>query len=70
MELATELILNGLRRVKDRHWPNWERAILETEESGCHRMAAMIRGVQLSDDHTEAALRMLKLLALAVNAVA
>jgi len=67
MELATELILNGLRRVKDRHWPGWERAILETEESGCHRMAAMIRGVQISDNPAEAASRMLKLLALAAN---
>jgi hypothetical protein len=67
-ELTSELLLNGLRRTSARDWPGWSRAINETEERGYHRMAAAMRQVQAGDG-PGAALGMLKLLALARDAV-
>lgn len=66
-ELATELVLSGLRRVSGRQWPGWSRSIRETEECGYHRMAAMMRKVQSSGAAADA-LQMLKLLTLAQDA--
>lgn len=63
-ELAAELILNGIRRIKAREWPGWERAIIETEEGGYHRMAAELQRVRRGESPS-AALSLLKLLALA-----
>ena len=63
--LAADLILNGLRRSRSRHWPGWARAIHETEELGCHRMTAILRQVQSESEDTRSVLGMLKLLALA-----
>ena len=63
-ELAAELLLNGMRRTSTHDWPGWSRAVTETEERGYHRMAAAMRQVQEGDD-PNAALGMLKLLALA-----
>jgi hypothetical protein len=65
-ELAAELVLSGARRAGARGWPGWSRAIAEAEESGYHRMAAVMRKVQAGDPG--AALGMLKLLALARDA--
>jgi hypothetical protein len=64
-ELAAELVLNGRRRTAARGWPGWPRAITETEECGYHQMAAAMRRVQAADQGMNAALGMLKLLALA-----
>jgi hypothetical protein len=69
-ELLAELVVNGLRRVGQRQWPGWPRAITETEELGCHRMAAGMRRVQHASDGAVAALQMLKFLALARDAAA
>jgi hypothetical protein len=66
-ELATELVLNGIRRTRAREWPGWSRAITETEERGYHRMAAAMRDVQSGADPS-AALGMLKFLVLARDA--
>lgn len=66
-ELATELVLNGIRRISARDWPGWSRAITETEEHGYHRMAAAMREVQ-GGASPSAALGMLKLLILARDA--
>jgi hypothetical protein len=66
-ELATELVLNGIRRTSAREWPGWSRAITETEERHYHRMAAAMRDVQGGAGPT-AALGMLKLLVLARDA--
>ena len=63
--LASDLILNGLRRSSARHWPGWSRAVLEVEERGYHRMATVMREVQKSSEATSSALGMMKLLALA-----
>ncbi len=65
-ELAAELVLSGVRRAGARGWAGWSRSIAEAEESGCHRMAAVMRKVQA--DGPGAALAMLKLLALARDA--
>ena len=64
-ELAVELVLNGGRRAAARQWPGWPRAIAETEERGYHQMATAMRRVQTGDQGMNAALGMLKLLALA-----
>ena len=66
----TELILNGVRRVASRQWPGWARAITETEECGYHRMAGNMRAVQGSSHKTRGVFEMLKLLALARDALA
>jgi hypothetical protein len=66
-ELAAELVLSGARRAGAHGWPGWSGAIAEIEESGYHRMAAVMRKVQAGGD-PEAALGMLKLLALARDA--
>ena len=66
-ELASDLMLNGLRRTGHRQWQGWARAITETEERGYHRMAALIRDVQ-SSGAARPALQMLKLLTLAHDA--
>jgi hypothetical protein len=63
-EVASELILNGLRRTQAKQWPGWQRAVTETEERGYHRMASQLRQVH-SDEGTAAALGMIKMLALA-----
>jgi len=65
-ELFTELVLSGTRRASARGWPGWSQTIAEAEESGYHRMAAVMRKVQA--DGPAAALGMLKLLALARDA--
>ena len=69
MELAAELVLNGSRRTAARGWPGWPRATTETEECGYHQMAAAMRRVQAGGQGMNAALGMLKLLALARDTV-
>jgi hypothetical protein len=63
-ELASELVLNGLRRLKTQQWPGWQGTITETEECGYHLMATGLRRVQ-SIQGLAAALFVLKQLALA-----
>lgn len=63
-EVASELILNGLKRTQGRDWPGWQMAATETEERGYHRMAEQLRRVMSGEGNT-AALGMIKLLALA-----
>jgi hypothetical protein len=69
-ELMAEVVLNGLRRISNRQWPGWARAIVETEECGCHRMAAIMRRAQEAGDDAGPSVQMLKLLTLARDATA
>jgi hypothetical protein len=69
-ELASELVLNGLRRIAHRQWPGWSRAITETEERGYHQMAAILREIQTSGQPGVETLRLLKLLAMSRDASA
>lgn len=69
-ELLSDLVLNGLRRTHHRQWPNWSRAIKETDELGYHRMAAKMRRVQSSGESSTQAIEMLKMAALARDASA
>ncbi|RYD32210.1 MAG: hypothetical protein EOP86_16230 [Verrucomicrobiaceae bacterium] len=64
-ELASELLLSGLRRISTRQWPGWQRARTELEERGYHRLAAVMQEVQAAVEGEEPVLKMLKLLALA-----
>ena len=67
-ELAAELVLNGTRRTAARQWPGWERAIIETEECGLHKMAAVLHRVRSAAGDAGAALALLKALTLARDA--
>jgi hypothetical protein len=64
-EVASELILNGLRRTRSQQWAGWHRAVLETEECGLHRLAELLRQVQESHVEMTSILRLFKMLKLA-----
>ena len=63
-EVATEIILNGLRRLTKQDRRIWERAIAETEASGHHKMAVVLRAAG-EEDGIAASLNLLRLLTLA-----
>lgn len=64
-EVAPELLLNGLRRIRSQQGAGWNSAALETQECGLHRLAKLLRQTQESQADVTAILRLFKLLKLA-----
>ena len=64
-EILTEVLLNGVRRIRKQNWPDWQTTIQDMEERGYHRMASLLQSVQnQSSDPAVATMPLLKLLTL------